>query len=135
MPVATAAMRMEHLVDPRAELLAEVAPVVATKRIGGHDILLAGYQRPHRTASGIFITEKTRDEDKFQGKVGLIVALGPLVWQDKSAGWYGDNPPQIGDWVVVDVNTTTAVVIGKRTYRLVQDSYIRMVIDHPDEIL
>ena len=48
---------------------------------------------------GVYITPKTREEDKYQGKVGLVLALGPESYADEER--FPDGPwCQVGDWVM-----------------------------------
>ena len=63
---------------------------------------VAVYERPEQTKSKIFLTDSVRDEDKFQGKVGLVVKMGPDAFVD-SGGWVFQRKAAVGDWSVVSL--------------------------------
>ena len=51
------------------------------KHIDGIDVLfnqvlIAVYERPKVTASGIHLPDQSTDEDRYQGKVGLVLKRG-----------------------------------------------------------
>jgi hypothetical protein len=64
------------------------------------DLVLVGrYISPDKVGS-IYIPQQSIGEDEFQGRVGLILKIGPLAFK------YDDyNGPdfQVGDWVVFGV--------------------------------
>lgn len=128
------AVVMMHDADPKQAIFDQLGRLTEDMAIGGHDVLLAGYKRSGMTAGGILLTDKTTDEDDFQGKVALVLKVGPLAFTGSAKGWFGDHPPQVGDWVVVNVNTTFPFKLGKRTLRLVEDQYIRLVVPEPDNV-
>ena len=46
----------------------------------GNQVLLGVYERPQKTKSGIFISDQTRNEDRHQGKAGLVLLKGPTAF-------------------------------------------------------
>jgi len=93
-----ARMRMVHLEDPKEKIfkeLGEVPPDI----VNLHKILVAIYLRPDQTAGGIFMTGRSKDEDVFQGKVGLIVAVGPTAFVDDDDNKFSGLQYSVGDWV------------------------------------
>jgi len=44
--------------------------------------------------------DKTRAEDRFQGKVGLVLKIGPLAFVDDDVHKFGGFHAEVGDWVV-----------------------------------
>lgn len=62
-------------------------------------IMIATYIRSEKTKGGIIIGgDKTRAEDRFQGKVGLVLKCGPMVDSEKYPGPFA-TPIKIGDWI------------------------------------
>lgn len=59
-----------------------------------------------KTGKGL-VTHKLSVEDLYQGKVGLVVKIGPDVEVNEPK--YGDNPLKIGDWVFSLQENTRAV--------------------------
>lgn len=136
MPVASQAMRMGHTGDPKTELLDRVGRLDEVY-IGGQDVLVAIYEGAEKTSGGIILPDSKKDENKYQGKVGLVLKLGPMAYAEGSEShrWFGDNQPQVGDWVVFNVNTAFPFIYGKQTLRLVEAQYIRAVVPIPDIVL
>lgn len=132
-------MLMRHNIDPAEELLHRLGDISEFEVMFGQ-VLVAIYIRPNTTASGIILTDKTRDEDEWQGKTGLIVKMGPLAYQDSpDVKFYGVRR-EVGDWIVMrpsdaSVPFTLAGKGGDREgvkCRLTQDAHIRMKILSPD---
>ncbi|MDE2096329.1 MAG: hypothetical protein KGL39_03720 [Patescibacteria group bacterium] len=131
------AILMAHKIDPKDEILAEIAPFIKSiNNIMSARVLVAVYKRPERTAGGVLLSDKTRDEDGYQGKVGLVVGMGPLAFKDdpeRGLSW-GDERPQIGDWVMCSVGDTRKFKLGERDMRFVEDVNIHAVVSKPDVI-
>ena len=92
------------------------------------------------TAGGIIITNKTRDEDKWQGKVGLVLKKGPSAFVDESNQWFRDVKVEVGDWVVSRPSDGWSLTYNNRETgdevlcRLIDDTFIRSTIPHPDSV-
>ena len=130
---------MLHAVDPREAIFAETKDVISDVELFQNQLLLAVYIRPEKTASGIIMTSRTRDEDRHQSKVGLILKLGPRAFDDPQGEWFnGKEDFKVGDWVVfrpsdgwqVTLNTGGDGVLC----RMLLDTQIRMRINAPDDI-
>ena len=65
-------LQMDHDGDPKQNLINEVGDI-SDIEIFNNQILVGVYIRPEKTKSGIYLSDKYRDEDKFQSKVGLIL--------------------------------------------------------------
>lgn len=135
MPSALKALEMVHDQDPKAEIQAAVAPYLDEIVPMGARIMVAVYQRPEKTKGGVFLTQDSRNEDRWQGKCGLILKMGPLAFQADATHQWGDRIPKIGDWVAFRVGDTHPFLLGDRTCRLVEDVYVQMILDRPDVIL
>jgi hypothetical protein len=70
--------KMKHEVDPREEIIRQL-PDLKHVEVFNNMVLVAVYERPDKTASGIILTGNTKDEDKYQGKAALIIKLGPIA--------------------------------------------------------
>lgn len=133
---------MEHLVDPKDAILQKVGDISGVE-VFGSDILLAVYERPQKTASGIILADQSRSEDKWQGKTHLVLKLGPTAFVDEDGNKFRDIDE--GDWVVVrpsdgqlvTLNTLKVTGVSKDNTllcRITPDNAIRMRITHPDQI-
>jgi len=132
---------MLHENDPREEILKRVGSLEGVE-VFGNDLLVAIYERPTRTKSGIYMPETTVGEDKYQGKAMLVLKMGPTCFLDDDGKKFRDISE--GDWVVlrpsdgwaVTLNTMKSGVTSKDTVlcRVVPDVAIRARIAHPDLI-
>ena len=129
-----AALKMIHAEDPKKVVLAKLKGAVASIAMLGDKVLVASYARPDRTAGGILLVDKTRDEEKYQGKTGLIVAMGPLAFvEDEDHKWAG-RAPKIGDWVLFNIGDTRRLLIREADCRILADVNVHAVISDPDDI-
>ncbi len=129
------AIQMQHETDPRAEILREVEDFMPGISVMGARILVAPYIRPSQTRGGIYLSDNTKAEDKYQGKVGLVLALGPLAFKDDDSHRFGRITPRVGDWIVYSVGDTFAFELGRRRCRAVEDVDVHLIIQAPDIIL
>lgn len=102
MTVTSAAKLREiaQAVDPKRALLDSIAHAAARFEVAGCQVLVATYIRPEKTKGGIILTDRSLAEDRFQGKVGLVVKVGPLAFRDDGATKFGGFAPRPGDWVM-----------------------------------
>jgi len=126
-------MKMAHATDPKTELLNEVGDIKEVE-IFNNQILCAIYIRPQKTASGIILTEKYVDEDKYQGKVGLVLKMGPEAFVDESGKWFKNMKIKVGDWVVFRPSDGWSVSINGKSCRILDDVAIRGRVKSPDII-
>jgi len=106
------------LAELTAKLTADLAPVVQGIQLLRNRVLVASFIRPEKTSGGIIRPDAVREEDKWQGKAGLILAVGPSAFDFEeiaaeasdldTAGDYNrayaevsrkHNIPNVGDWV------------------------------------
>ncbi len=126
-------MVMLHAEDPRDVVKKELGDI-ASVEIFNTQVLVAVYERPERTAGGIILADQTRGEDKIQGKVGLIVKMGPDAFHDPEQKWFRGVDMNIGDWVVFRPSDGWPVTINKKICRVLEDTHIRLRVDRPDRV-
>lgn len=129
------AMAMLHTTDPAYELIDKIGDLSGIV-VNGSYVLAVIYQRPAKTKSGIILADVTRDEDKFQGKVALVVKCGPMVGDDRSQEWFGgaDKTPQAMEWIVLRPSDGFAVSVNQTECRMVRDTDIKMRVSTPDSV-
>lgn len=66
--------------------------------IMGHRILVAKFIREKE--GSLYTASSTQLEDEFQGKVGLVLGVGPLAYLDDAEHDWGDQKVRVGDWVM-----------------------------------
>lgn len=136
-----------HEEDP-ADKLFRKAGKLAHYDVFNSQVLVAVYIRPEKSKSGLIMTTRTRDEDKFQSKVGMILKMGPSAFRDENGVWFKNEKFSVGDWVVFRASDGWAITLpidkgpaedtdidGKGFLcRLMDDTAVRMRIPHPDAV-
>lgn len=126
-------MLMDHTDDPRAKLLEELGDL-SNVEIFNNQVLVAVYIRPQKTKSGIFLTDKTTEEDRYQSKVGLVIKKGPSAFDDESGKWFNGVNIEVNDWVVFRPSDGWAVTVNNVLCRMIDDINVRGRIDNPDRV-
>lgn len=82
--------------------------------VWGRDVLIAVYIRPLlKPGTLIQSTQAQQKEDQFQGKVGMVLMLGPEAFKG-TAEWMAakfgaSSPPAVGDWLFCPANDGMAL--------------------------
>ena len=126
-------MRMEHADDPKKAILDEIGSIDDIN-VFNNQILVAIYMRPEKTKSGIILTDDTRSEDRYQGKVGLVLKKGATAFVDPDNKWFVDTNVEIGDWVYFRVTDGWSVNVHGVSCRVLEDTDIRGSIQYPDSV-
>lgn len=105
----------------------------------GFYLLVGLYIRPAtRTHFGLEVPEDVVDDDRYQGKVGLVLKLGPRAFIDDLRDYptrqFSGMRADADDWVVFRASDGLKVMVGDRECRLIPDSNIRARINHPDAV-
>ena len=138
---AMPAVLMDHEVNPKDALLERVGDLSEVE-IFGNDVLVAIYQRPNRTKSGLYLTDDTVGEDRWQSKVGLVLKVGPTAYINEDDGTKFRDVKE-GDWVVLRPSDGYPVQFSSQSAktsrdvvpcRIVSDIHIRCRVSHPDLI-
>jgi len=132
-------------IDAKTEILTALGDISQVE-IAQNEVLLAIYRRPEKTAGGIVLPHANLKEDKYQGKVGLVVKIGAacrFVRTGTDGVQYG-IPIKLHDWVAVRTSDTWSLEINADPNvsdpnafvwcRLVFDDQIRMRIPFPGMI-
>src|SRR5262245_48416119 len=92
--------------DPAKPLL-EAAGDLNDYDIFHNLVLVATYVPPAKVFKGpqgedvVFHTsDRALEEERFQGKVGLVLKVGPLAFKDDTVAKFGGVTVKPGDWVV-----------------------------------
>ena len=109
--------KMKHEVDPRDEIFNQLSDLKWVD-VFNDMVLVAVYERPAKTASGIILASQTRQEDQYQGKAALVVKLGPLVNIDKDTR---GGELAVGDWIAIRPSDGWAVSINQKLCRLISE--------------
>ena len=152
--LVTRAMLMDPSWDARAHILDTIAKSVGTNghavdfvpvcdpmqplaektgvRVFGPDYLLAIFDRAgQKTSSNIYVPNGYI-EDRVQGKVGLVIGIGPLCKGEEYLEWFGGHPPKLGDWVISSIREGISYLLGDQPVKSIEYKYIRMASGRPD---
>lgn len=116
--------------DPKQALIDSMPTSAAQYEVFHNRVLVATYVRPEKTKGGIILADRTLIEDRFQGKVGLVIAIGPQAFVDDSAARFGGVAVQTGDWVTYRASDGTEVFfvddngLDATPCRLIEDVHI-----------
>lgn len=108
-------LEMVHEKDPRQAIMDQLGDL-AGMDLMLNNILVAVYQRAktaEKTKGGIFLPDKAKDEDKWQGIVGLVVGKGPKAYQDDEVTKFDGETVEVGDWVWFRPAEGTLCVVNK----------------------
>lgn len=126
-------MKMTHDIDPVQEIRDAVGDI-SNLELFNMQVLVGIYIRPQKTKSGIILTDRTVDEDKYQGKVGVVLKAGPSAFVDETGKWFNGNTISVGDWVVFRPSDGWAIAVNGYSCRILDDLSIKARIDQPDMI-
>jgi len=96
--------------------------------------LLVGIYMRSEKVGNIFLPDATRDEDRWQGKVGVVLKKGPTAFvSDGNVDFHGQDV-NVGDWVLYRTSDGFPVDVNKAHCRLLEDIHIKAVISDPSMI-
>lgn len=124
-------LEMQHDKDPKQDLLEQLGDISSIE-LFNNQILVATYIRPEKTKSGLYLSDKYRDEDKFQSKVGLIISIGPSAFQDDTGVWFNNASFNLNDWVIHRPSDGWSVTINGVLCRILTDTQVKARVPHPD---
>lgn len=99
-----------------------------------NQVLLAIYQRPKMTKSGIMLSDKTLNEDTRQGKAMMVVKMGPGVDMDDANVKFFGRKLSIGQWIAIQPSEGWPVNLNGKQCRMIADYRILMGVDRPDRV-
>jgi co-chaperonin GroES (HSP10) len=126
-------MTMDHEIDPKQKLIQEVGDI-SNVEIFNNQILVAVYLRPQKTKSGLYLSDKTTDEDRYQSKVGLVLKKGPTAFVDETEEWFKGVNINENDWIVFRPSDGWQITVNNVLCRILEDVTVRGRIDQPDRV-
>lgn len=134
--VSSSMHSMRHDKDPAAEIkktIGDISELVLT----GVQVLVGTYVRPKSTKGGILLTDKFREEDLYQGKVGLVLKVAPGAFIDGELAdtKFNGFKASAGDWVFYRGADGFSLSIAGQHCRILEDVHIRGRLPHPDMVM
>jgi co-chaperonin GroES (HSP10) len=121
-----------HDVDPKTKLLEAVGDI-SDVEIFHNQVLVAVYIAPEKTKGGIIRPQQNVDEDRYQGKLGLILKCAPRAFASDSK-WQWPEDMGEGDWVFYRVSDTIPLTINGQPCRIVDDVDVKGRVQQPDVV-
>ena len=125
--------------DPKAKIFEALGESLAGIAVYGNRVLIATAPHMTRSHGGILYTDKAKDEQRYQGKVGLVLAIGDSAFKfDGQFEW--DGPvPSVGDWVFYRASDTFECGVRVKgnsglSCRFIRDELILGRLEDPDLI-
>jgi co-chaperonin GroES (HSP10) len=128
--------------DPKSALL-DAAGDLTDYQVAGNLVLVATYIQPEKTKGGILLPDGSLAEDRFQGKVGLVLKTGPAAFVNEpklGINFYGLKF-ESGEWVIYRPSDGMELFIRDRRQvnvglpcRLIEDSLLKAGVSDPSLI-
>ena len=129
--------KMDHSkVDP-AEAIKKAVGDISPLELTGVQVLVGTYLRPQKTSGGIVLTDKFRDEDIYQGKVGLVLKVAPGAFVDGELAdtKFNGFKAKVGDWVFYRVADGFSLTLNGHHCRIIEDVHVRGRLPNPDMVM
>lgn len=126
-------MEMDHSIDPKQSIIDALGDLSKVELLN-NQILCAVYIRPQKTKSGIYLSDKTIDEDRYQGKVGLLVGMGPSAFNDENGQWFNEKIFNLHDWLVFRPSDGWSITVNGVLCRVMSDVQVKARISSPDQV-
>jgi co-chaperonin GroES (HSP10) len=124
---------MDHETDPKDKLVSDLGDLSSIE-LFQNQVLVAVYIRPKKTKSGIYLSDKTTDEDRYQSKVGLLVKKGPQAFDPNAEEWFHGTSFQLNDWLVFRPSDGWSITVNNVLCRILSDTQVKARIQQPDQV-
>jgi co-chaperonin GroES (HSP10) len=111
--------------DPKQVVFDAILPLIENFHLYRNEVLVVTAPNNTQSAGGIIMPEQYKKEQRFQGKIGLVVALGEIAFNDKDLWPNEETRPKVGTWVFFRTADTNECSIGGYSCRFVDDHRIR----------
>ena len=126
-------MVMEHEIDPADTMIKEIGDL-SNVELFNNQVLVGVYIRPKKTKSGIYLTDQTTDEDRYQSKVGLLLKKGPSAFEPNAEGWFNGETFNLREWLVFRPSDGWQITVHGVLCRILNDTQIRGRVKNPDQV-
>ena len=120
--------------NPRQAIFDFVGDLTDFEVIGDR-VLVGIYMRPAKTKGGIIRPDSNKEEDVYQGKVGLVLKWGPDAFRNTETGELYSQTIDVGEWGVIFVGDGKQIEVNGTPCRLVKDTSFVAKIKNPEIVL
>lgn len=106
------------------------------KRVLGGKLIVATFVTPQKSKGGIIYIDKRKDASRYEGKVGLVICIGPAAFmfdQDTTYKYIGPRPAP-GDWVWYRASDAPERWIKEVSCRSIHYGAIEGITDNPADV-
>jgi len=123
----------DYAADPRQFLLDRTEIWRKQCTVFHNWVITATYFLPHKIGKGqgLILPDVVHDEALYQGKVGLVIAKGPLAFKDDEHVKFQGQDVEVGEWVQYDVMEGRQFTMDNIHCRRLKDTQIVMRIPDP----
>lgn len=125
------------LLDPKQAILDSLGDISGIE-VFHNLVMVATHIRPSITTGGIHLPDRSLLEDRFQGKVGLVVKMGPLAFKEAPGAQFGGIEIKEGDWVFYrpsdGMEMFSVAEDGGTSCRLLDDTLIMGRVQDPSMV-
>jgi co-chaperonin GroES (HSP10) len=126
---------LDKSTDPKKDILDFFRDIVPKLHPAGNEVIVATYLRPEKTKGGIYRPDANKEEDIWQGKVGLLVKLGPEAFVDSvDYTFHEESRYKVGDWVYYVPTNAWSLPCCGFPCRQMKDTNIKGRLDDPEVI-
>lgn len=99
----------------------------------GNQVLVGIYIKDK--VGSILLSDITKLEDQYQGKVGLILGVGQMAFDREWQKMYGDRVvPKVGDFVTFKIFETWQQKVNSYACRQMDDSVVKARVRNPNMV-
>lgn len=116
--------------DPKSAII-KAAGDLSQVTVNADLVLVGTYIRPEKTAGGIIRPKENVEEDQHQGKVGLVLKVGPLAYADWEDDGARGKSAALHTWVVYAIKDGWGLEVNGTPCRLIPYDKLRMQLPDP----
>ncbi len=139
LPWETDEEAVEYAKDPRTYILNRCKIFTSVVTLDTNNILVATYflpesvniRGPGNTSVPFLIPQKVSDEAMWQGRVGLLLAKGPMAWVSDDKVDFGGTTHEIGEWLCYDRQDGRQISVNRIHCRRLKDVDVWGATDDP----
>lgn len=123
--------------DPKAAIMHATDEFVGRTEVFHNQVLIGLYLGPEKSQGGIFYADIRQRENEYQGKVGVVLKIGPLAFKDDDRNKFEGQKIEVGDWVAIRPNDGWPCRLGGIKgvpCRMVEDVHVKMRLASPDDV-
>lgn len=102
-------------------------------RLLGSEVLVATFVQSDVTKGGIIKPDQTTHEDMWQGRAGLLLAMGDTAFKYAPGGFKWEGPkPEVGDWIIFRFADSWDLHLEGVGCRIVDAENVKAIIKNPE---